>query len=349
MTEVVREGFLCPVCLEDLGDVEELQNHVRLSHAAEGDEVLAQLRGLFGKAKQRLKALDSLSLPFASTDAGPDAAPLQHPRLSPPPELGPSRNHTATFKQLRDTHVNQAAIETNTLIIRLDKLLSTGPTEPGSKRRAFEKGVSPWMADSDSKHCTLCLSRFNPVSRRKHHCRLCGRLTCADCSRFLHFLAARKLTNPAFAAGYESADPSAVSNAADSVSRGSGSGGGSPARRKADALLSATLSLIKRDGSEQSFSSILSSEGEDELRVCGRCKSLLDRRDEQMERGSEASVVVVLYDRLRSLISQATQLLPTYQRMAHSILNGESLYTLQAAKDIKTKILRLQEQIDTVR
>lgn len=41
---------------------------------------------------------------------------------------------------------------------------------------------SPWEHDSTFIHCHECRSEFNPTNRR-HHCRLCGKIFCHDCSR----------------------------------------------------------------------------------------------------------------------------------------------------------------------
>lgn len=41
---------------------------------------------------------------------------------------------------------------------------------------------SPWDPDTLSNHCSACRSPFDPFFKRRHHCRLCGRLFCHDCS-----------------------------------------------------------------------------------------------------------------------------------------------------------------------
>lgn len=41
---------------------------------------------------------------------------------------------------------------------------------------------SPWDPDTLSNHCNACQSLFDPIFKRRHHCRLCGRLFCHDCS-----------------------------------------------------------------------------------------------------------------------------------------------------------------------
>eukprot|EP01084_Bolivina_argentea_P161902 281777_1 len=38
-----------------------------------------------------------------------------------------------------------------------------------------------WLPDDASKGCVGCSKSFS-FSRRKHHCRACGRLFCSDCS-----------------------------------------------------------------------------------------------------------------------------------------------------------------------
>lgn len=40
---------------------------------------------------------------------------------------------------------------------------------------------SPWESDSSYSHCHECKLEFNPRNRR-HHCRLCGKIFCHDCS-----------------------------------------------------------------------------------------------------------------------------------------------------------------------
>ncbi|KAK9718392.1 hypothetical protein K7432_005547 [Basidiobolus ranarum] len=39
-----------------------------------------------------------------------------------------------------------------------------------------------WVPDSEASDCACCKELFNPVTRRKHHCRLCGEVVCHSCS-----------------------------------------------------------------------------------------------------------------------------------------------------------------------
>lgn len=45
MDNEVREGFLCPICMTDLGSFHKLQNHFETSHTAEDKAVLDQIKG----------------------------------------------------------------------------------------------------------------------------------------------------------------------------------------------------------------------------------------------------------------------------------------------------------------
>ena len=41
--------------------------------------------------------------------------------------------------------------------------------------------VRAWQNDEDRNSCSICDSKFG-WSKRKHHCRRCGRIVCSDCS-----------------------------------------------------------------------------------------------------------------------------------------------------------------------
>lgn len=50
-----------------------------------------------------------------------------------------------------------------------------------SGRRSREITLPPWQADSEVSKCPICRTAFTFWSR-KHHCRKCGRVVCANCS-----------------------------------------------------------------------------------------------------------------------------------------------------------------------
>ncbi|KAJ3867056.1 FYVE zinc finger-domain-containing protein [Lentinula novae-zelandiae] len=45
--------------------------------------------------------------------------------------------------------------------------------------RSSEQRITPWQPDSAVSRCPHCDTSFHPLSNRKHHCRLCGRVVCA--------------------------------------------------------------------------------------------------------------------------------------------------------------------------
>ncbi len=43
-------------------------------------------------------------------------------------------------------------------------------------------GATKWIPNEQANECALCDKPFNPLVRRKHHCRSCGALVCSKCS-----------------------------------------------------------------------------------------------------------------------------------------------------------------------
>ncbi|VDN43197.1 unnamed protein product [Gongylonema pulchrum] len=156
----LRQGFLCPFCVQDLGDQAVLHAHVRKCHpqstgAASSDLAFCHLKDIFGKAKQKIMQIDApfsvgsttstaaaAVLPYnVSGDDHPDASKFV--TVSPSPSLafssqqfGITRNHTDYYLKCRAPCINDAAVRTNTLIIRLDKLINQCPAD-SNKRKGF--------------------------------------------------------------------------------------------------------------------------------------------------------------------------------------------------------------------
>ncbi|VDK43029.1 unnamed protein product [Anisakis simplex] len=385
----IRQGFLCPFCLEDLGDASHLFAHVDKYHPASTSSAngFDHLKGLFGKAKQKIMQMDkpfsSLDLPTLGTgpsvvisDVRRSENELLRRRISPQridsvQEMGVCRSHKEYFLKCRAPCINDAAMRTNNLIIRLDKLINQCPADV-NQRKEFERNTVPWVADKESNACRVCNERFT-ITRRRHHCRLCGKMMCHACSQFLSFITARKLTNPAFAAqmleemsraelessivnqskpNYASLSSSKSSSTSmtDAIRNAVSGDSLMSVRKKSEKIFSSTLAIMKGDGSEVSLSSLLQQlQDEDQhLRICAVCKGLLSARDEKMEQMSVSPMVVVLYDRLCSLIREAEKLTSSYARMHDSLNKGESMYTLESATQLRKKVVYLQREIDSV-
>lgn len=46
----------------------------------------------------------------------------------------------------------------------------------------FKLSKSRWMSDDEASKCIMCNNKFNQL-RRKHHCRMCGRILCSKCCK----------------------------------------------------------------------------------------------------------------------------------------------------------------------
>ncbi|KAI6087631.1 VAC1 protein [Hypoxylon rubiginosum] len=106
------------------------------------------------------------------------------------------RNHTQAFTAIRRTKVDRQTLEVSRLEKRLTKLtqlLAHPPEEVGgnggtsllplaaqrNQRKAIEQSVVTWEDDSKVPKCPFCQQEFSWTFRR-HHCRICGRVVCAD-------------------------------------------------------------------------------------------------------------------------------------------------------------------------
>jgi len=124
---------------------------------------------------------------------GPDMAPMGERDDRDPldwgdQELGAVRRRTPRFRGMRKGKTDTSDLRQNQLLLRLDKLLYDGPNENGlaakaalKARRDYERTVVTWTDDSMVTLCPDCHKPFGML-RRKHHCRLCGTIICADCS-----------------------------------------------------------------------------------------------------------------------------------------------------------------------
>ncbi|KAK3312576.1 FYVE zinc finger-domain-containing protein [Apodospora peruviana] len=113
---------------------------------------------------------------------------------------GLSRDHTADFVAMRTKRVDRQRLEVQRLEKRLTKLtrmLAEIPQEGGvngssllspmaslagqkSQRKMIEQSVVTWEDDAAVSNCPFCKQEFRSWTFRRHHCRMCGRVVCAD-------------------------------------------------------------------------------------------------------------------------------------------------------------------------
>lgn len=106
---------------------------------------------------------------------------------------GAAVDHTQAFKNLRRKNVDKTILEISRLEKRLTKLtqlLANPPPEPGlslwslggvkNQRKQLEQSVVDWEDDATVPRCPFCQQEFSSYVFRRHHCRVCGRVVCAD-------------------------------------------------------------------------------------------------------------------------------------------------------------------------
>ncbi|KAK7102506.1 hypothetical protein V1264_020714 [Littorina saxatilis] len=303
------------MCMKDFGTVTQLQHHFEDAHNAEDKAVFQQLKGFFDKAKKKIMG-DKETNPFmeqsvsTAGDSGLGAVISGFdPSWWEPQELGATRSHIDLCKAIRGARVDHFVVETNKLLIRLDKLLAPdAPTEP-KRRKAFEMSVVRWVPDKEVPACMTCVRPFGFMTRR-HHCRLCGGVICNKCSQFLTHAFAQKLVNPAFAFEGEG--------------------------------------FLKRSSSDTSINSLslMSPEGEQHMRLCKVCRQLLERRDSMAEQRNTKPPIVQLYEKMKMCIEEAESILQQYLPMVDCLSQGETVYSYRDAMILRTKIVKLYEAID---
>ncbi|KAJ1524846.1 hypothetical protein ONE63_009714 [Megalurothrips usitatus] len=318
---LVLEGFLCPICKVDFGSAPKLLSHFEKEHNEDKD-VIQAFKDFFDKAKNKILKNEMGSGVDSEVQTSRKVLGYS-PSLYKPQPLGAVRSHMSYFNTVRSHHLEHYTVETNKLLIRLDKILKNLPSDP-LKRKSHEQQVVPWVDEKMVRLCPSCSRSFH-LARRKHHCRLCGFVMCNDCSYSLDLDVARKMTSPV-----------------------------SQVQAASEFHGSTSLQQLKRSNSNSSLNSVMSLvEGVHQkldlgLRVCKECLHLLECREALRESRAARPILLQFYERLRSYMQDASQFLPTYITMCNSLSYGESTYQLKEAQALWAKLLRLAENIDSL-
>ncbi|XP_017785915.1 PREDICTED: rabenosyn-5 [Nicrophorus vespilloides] len=185
----IMEGFLCPMCHTDMRSSRTLLAHFQEQHSEEQD-ILKSLKELVGKAKSKILKLDDKDLETFNKELSLQKYFLEK---SVPQDAGQTRSHIEYFKEVRRERLDHRTSETNKLIIRLDRFLRA----EGTDRKQIAQSLVTWLDGSTVSRCPSCASSFN-ITRRQHHCRLCGSIMCNSCSCFLTYDEARNIISPMY-------------------------------------------------------------------------------------------------------------------------------------------------------
>ncbi|XP_037028862.1 rabenosyn-5 [Bradysia coprophila] len=198
--EQILEGFLCPICKVDLKTPDLLTTHVENSHS-EDQDLLKSFKDIFLTATKKIRRFDeSIDIGQTIDNTIKSTFPQQQQKFTPIyrstriQEVGTDLSHFSYFKSIRMVRLERYATETNKLIIRLHKLLTDRPSD-AMQQKIHEQTLVPWLDGTSVKLCPNCAKKFN-ITRRQHHCRLCGSIMCHDCSRYLAIKDAFGLVNP---------------------------------------------------------------------------------------------------------------------------------------------------------
>ncbi|RXG54224.1 Rabenosyn-5, partial [Armadillidium vulgare] len=240
---------------------------------------------------------------------------------------------TALISKKQEANEYSSVAETNKLLIRLDKLLTQIPSDP-VKRKAVEREIVPWIENKDVPLCPFCAKSFN-ITRRRHHCRVCGAIMCDDCSQSLSFSYAQKLISPVHQGSSQG-----TSGANKTEERTHSGPFGS---------LLGNFQGLKRSGSHGSLNSLISvidSMGKEQaFRICGHCMSRLCIRDKQVELRTSKTLLSIYYEKLMDYRNQLTAHVPQYLKMVNSLMEGETTYNISDAEELRMSILKLSDTI----
>lgn len=358
--EPVLEGFLCPICKADLKTPDLLTAHVDAAHSEQDQALVRSFRGMLLSAKQKLRnefttgasstthsnndgsqrdGSPSSSASSSSTSAAAAAGaspphPVRHTSAYPPifcrrpaePQLiGADMEHTAYFKSVRAVRLERYATETNKLLIRLHKLLNVRLV-PAAQRRQLEQHLVPWMDGKLVRLCPGCAKRFL-LTRRQHHCRLCGSIMCGDCSRFLDLRLAAELVNPMVDAS--PADAPDNTDNADAISQRS-------ERTESDGM---AATAAAEDGDEAAPAT---------LRCCSHCLHLLGTRQDQLESRTLRPPICALYERMARVKVNVRPDCVAYAKVVASLLSGDTVFQLADAGALRARVGHAAKQLDAL-
>ena len=212
--------------------------------------------------------------------------------------IGASRGHFEYLNQVRRNRSQWYQEQTDKLLERLEKVTTIdAPAE--EQKKLLEKQVVVWVNDGDVRLCPSCAKSFN-LTRRRHHCRLCGAIMCNACSQFIDYEEARALLDPS----------EALSRAPEEINP-----------RQTLSVLGAASSLKNsiRRGSTTSLLSVVSqNKDQTNVRMCFDCKVLIDRRRNQLEEQKSGHSITRFYSKLRDRLDETEKLIHDYYKICYS-------------------------------
>ncbi|CAF0796127.1 unnamed protein product [Brachionus calyciflorus] len=323
-SSMIIEGFICPECQQDLSNIELLQAHFELVHSNKNQNT---------QEKNDSKQIKNQT----QNQNGTVSAKFMKQYFNSNQNDGYFKSHTDEFKKLRDNTIGRYVIQTNKLLITLDKLISFDFSllNDDAKRDSHYKSIVPWVSDKDVQLCPNCAKGFNLITR-KHHCRLCGAIMCNKCSKFISFTLAKLLTDP-------DSLLKAHSNKSEQIEF---------KLKRSDSITSMNSYFFRQNNSLNSSESPSKTTNPNlnfdqmYLRLCFNCGLILEKKYNIQKDKIIKPEFANLYDDLHLDMIESQRLYPVYVKMAESLNLGEAIYQLGNAEDIRDKLIKLFQKIE---
>lgn len=348
--ETIIEGFLCPSCFKPFSGPELLEVHFAKEH-------------------------------FHNT--------LSHDQFQnyvKAPVIGKIRSLTSDFDKLRQAHVDRTALETNLLLIRLEKLSNIPDNLETSQRHALEQSIVPWI-EAKVNLCPRCGASFglswskdsipdDSTSPITSHSLLVSapaslsrraRKSLHIASRFVATLidndpVYRRMHHCRLCGHIICADCSfflskeEISHVMEACNWAC-----------SDTLRSKTVPVdnlqpneggtlkhmppfFSRATSVTSLDSAVPKRREEipKLRICEVCKSVLEEKMQQIEESSATPLGFEEFQALKQEMAKVTEKMPLFSSMANSLNSGEEKYILEIAKSLRLELLQSLRKIDEI-
>ncbi|KAK0458468.1 FYVE zinc finger-domain-containing protein [Desarmillaria tabescens] len=194
--------------------------------------------------------------------------------------------------------------------------------------RAAEQRITPWEDDAAVSKCPLCRASFHPLTNRKHHCRLCGKIICS--------LPVRHPQRPVQCSTLFVVDPK--SRKIEEVGEGVDYG----VKKRRVGSISGPGGAGKRPVEEPEDDSEKFLKG---VRICQDCRPILLRQQYQQEM-SAVPTFAKLYQVLLELEKELEDCLPQFQELIVSLNQDE--HPTKEATAARKRLLDIFAQYDAV-
>ncbi|KAF8636575.1 hypothetical protein AX17_003386 [Amanita inopinata Kibby_2008] len=283
----------------------------RLKHDGEGPSAIKRVERT--KLERRLEKLIALHFPRLSSNGQVStASDSRNAKIGLP-------NKQPTIETRRLSTFDLASIRDATSIWRS----MLGERSKDSLRDA-EQRITPWQDDSSVNRCPLCDTSFHPLTNRKHHCRLCGKIMCSLPPKRPHRPVACSLL---FVVDSQS---SIVEEVGEGVDYG-------VKRRR---IISHDKSLITETGQDDEDDKFLRG-----IRICRECRPTLLRKKHHQET-LHVPLFFHLHEILIGLEREIEVALPQFQELLLTL--GHNDQPTKDASSMRKRLLEAFAQYDSL-